>query len=83
MKMPPLAIQASIEKICIMCEVVTIQKITVINAIKIHEKYRYSFFDSLMIASALESECAFFLSEDMVDGQVIESRLIIKNIFCI
>jgi predicted nucleic acid-binding protein len=33
-----------------------------------------------MIASALEQDCKYLLSEDMQDGQIIEGKLTIKNI---
>ena len=54
---------------------------TVIKALEQHEKYGYSYYDSLIISSALESECSYLLSEDMADGQLIEGSLAIKNIF--
>ena len=41
----------------------------------------YRFYDSLIIASALEANCATLLSEDMQDGQVIYGRLAIRNPF--
>jgi predicted nucleic acid-binding protein len=34
-----------------------------------------------MIASALNSGCEYLLTEDLADGQVIEDRLTIVNIF--
>ena len=53
---------------------------TVMEALRVHEKYGYSYYDSLIIATALESDCQYLLSEDMSDGQVIENRLTIRNI---
>jgi predicted nucleic acid-binding protein len=53
----------------------------VVEALTIHEKYGYSYYDSLMVASALKQECQYLFSEDMSDGQVIERSLTIKNIF--
>ena len=47
----------------------------------LHEKYRLHFFDSLMIAAALQAGCDTFYSEDMQDGQVIESTMTITNPF--
>jgi predicted nucleic acid-binding protein len=38
----------------------------------IHERYRYSWWDCLLLASALELGCTHFLSEDLQDGQRIE-----------
>ena len=45
----------------------------------LHKKYGY--WDCLMLASALRSECEFIFTEDMQDGQLIENKLKIKNIF--
>jgi predicted nucleic acid-binding protein len=43
--------------------------------------YRYSYGDSLIIASALEHGCTKLISEDMQNGQFIEDRLSISNPF--
>ena len=48
---------------------------------EIRHKYNLSFWDSLIIASALESDCSILYTEDMQDGQVIEGRLKIVNPF--
>jgi len=44
-------------------------------------KYRFSYYDSLIIASALENNCSILYTEDMQDGQIIENRLKIVNPF--
>ena len=49
------------------------------NAIRIKSQYGLSFWDSLIIASALEAGCTILYSEDMQDGQIIEKSLTIKN----
>ena len=41
----------------------------------------YRFYDSLIVASALEAGCATLYSEDMRDGQVVEGKLTIRNPF--
>lgn len=48
---------------------------------KIAARYGYSHYDSLIIATALESRCETLLSEDMQHGQLIENRLRIVNPF--
>ena len=48
---------------------------------EIAEREGCSFYDSLIIASALEAGCATLLSEDMQDGRVIAGRLTIRNPF--
>jgi predicted nucleic acid-binding protein len=50
------------------------------RALDLQERYRYSFYDSLIIAAALDSGCDRLYSEDLQAGQRIES-LIIENPF--
>ena len=54
---------------------------TVEQALFLHERYLYSYFDSLMLSSALKHGCAMIYSEDMQHGQVIENSLKIINPF--
>ncbi|MDR2147277.1 MAG: PIN domain-containing protein [Tannerella sp.] len=54
---------------------------TVKQCIAVREKYRYSWWDSLVLASALENDCAIVYSEDMQSGQIIENKLRIINPF--
>ncbi len=55
--------------------------VTQIKAVEIKEKYRLQFYDSLILATALENRCTILFSEDMQDGQVIENTLTIVNPF--
>jgi predicted nucleic acid-binding protein len=48
-------------------------------ALTLKEKYGYSWWDSLLLASSLEAECEMLYSEDMQNGQVIEKTLVIRN----
>jgi predicted nucleic acid-binding protein len=50
-------------------------------ALFICERYGYSYYDSCIIAAALESGCKILYTEDMSDGQTIEDRLTIRNAF--
>ncbi|MDH5382290.1 MAG: PIN domain-containing protein [Cyclobacteriaceae bacterium] len=54
---------------------------TILLACKIAGKYKYSFYDSLIIAASVESDCEQLLSEDLHDGQEIEKSLTIINPF--
>ncbi len=54
---------------------------TIREALMLKQSYRYSYFDSLMLASALESECDILYSEDFQDGQIVEKRMRITNPF--
>lgn len=48
---------------------------------RIAAKYRYSIYDGLIAAAALEAECDTLYSEDMQDGQVLEESVTIRNPF--
>jgi predicted nucleic acid-binding protein len=54
---------------------------TVLQACQVAGRYGFSFFDSLIVAAALESGCTVLYSEDMQDGQIIEEKLTVKNPF--
>ncbi len=54
---------------------------TIKGAIKIADKYGFSFYDSLIISAALETDCKILYSEDMHHGQVLEKKLQITNPF--
>ena len=54
---------------------------TVLKACEIAERYQFSFYDSLIIASALEAECQILYSEDMQHHMMIEGQLTILNPF--
>ncbi|OQW86844.1 MAG: hypothetical protein BWK78_09645 [Thiotrichaceae bacterium IS1] len=63
------------------CQVMTLSLRTVSLAMNLAEKYRYTYFDSLILASALEANCESLYSEDLQHGQVIDQRLRIINPF--
>ena len=45
------------------------------------DRYQFSYFDSLILASALTANCQVLYSEDLQHGQVIDGRLKIINPF--
>ncbi|MEI6680925.1 MAG: PIN domain-containing protein [Mariniphaga sp.] len=51
------------------------------QTITLHKKYNFSFWDSMMIAAALENHCSIIYTEDLSHGQLIENRLQIVNPF--
>ncbi len=53
---------------------------TIFEAIEVHERYNYSFWDSLIIASAVEGGAKTILSEDLSNRQVVKG-VAIKNPF--
>lgn len=50
------------------------------RALDLQARYRYGFYDSMIIAAALEAGADTLYSEDMQDGQEIE-RVVICNPF--
>ena len=54
---------------------------TINSALQIHFKYDFSYYDSLIIASALQNECSILYSEDLHHNQKIEKTLTIINPF--
>jgi predicted nucleic acid-binding protein len=53
----------------------------VLEAVSLHQHYGYSYWDSLVIATALLNDCRSLYSEDMQHGQVIEDKVQIINPF--
>jgi len=47
----------------------------------IKDKYKYSYYDCLIISTALLNNCDTLYSEDMQHGQLIENKLEIINPF--
>ncbi|MCL2298626.1 MAG: PIN domain-containing protein [Firmicutes bacterium] len=74
-------IEHSITEIMSVCQIGMVSVNTIFSALRLQFKYGYSFYDSMMLASALEYGCEYFISEDLSAGQVIEKKLIIINPF--
>jgi predicted nucleic acid-binding protein len=56
---------------------------TIRIAIQISESFNFGYWDSLIIATALENKCAFLYSEDLQHNQVIMTKLTVINPFLI
>jgi len=59
--------------------VVDIDASKVLQAMEINIRYGYSYWDSLIISTALQSNCSILYSEDMQHDQLIEGKLRIIN----
>ena len=64
-----------------MCQVEIISLSAIHTALNIQERYKFSWYDSLIVASALEAGCDSLYSEDMQNDQEVEGRLRIVNPF--
>ena len=70
-----------IEKISQSCKVYPYNKETILSALDLKERYRYQFYDSLILATALKNDCTVVYSEDMQHNHILEDRLTIVNPF--
>lgn len=62
------------------CTVLQIALDTYRKALELRSRFRFSFWDSLIVAAALGAGCEILYSEDLQHGQIIEN-LTIKNPF--
>ena len=69
----------NIESVC--DDIAVVKKSTIDKALNLKNKYNYSYYDSLILATALESGCSEIFTEDLHDGQIIEDTLQVLNIF--
>ena len=74
-------IAVAVTEVCAACNVYVLTAETISHALALGARYRHSYFDSLIIAAALECGCETLASEDMQDGLVVESSLTIWNPF--
>ncbi len=62
-------------------QVVLIDKQIVIDASELRRKYSFSYWDSLIVASAIKNDCEILYSEDMQHGLIIRENLQLVNPF--
>lgn len=63
------------------CEILSVSLETLQSAVKIRSQYFLSFWDSLIVASAVLGNVKILYSEDMQDGLIINNTLQIINPF--
>jgi len=82
LKMPWPEIVEAIAAIRVLCpEPLPLTVETHEAALRIASEHGLHFYDALIVAAALESECQLVYSEDLQDGQVIDKRLRVENPF--
>jgi predicted nucleic acid-binding protein len=80
-KIDDLTIQENINEILKDVYLATMTLDTIKSCWEIKLKYKYSYYDSLIIAAALENDCSVLYSEDMSHEQIIEKKIKILNPF--
>ena len=81
LKMSMVEIREVLTTIRAVCKLVPISEETHDRGLELSERYGLSFYDAMIVASALLVGCKTLLSEDMQDGQVIDGSLEIRNPF--
>ena len=66
-------------ELLIKTEVSTITMKTILEGWELRKKYNLSYWDSLIISSALENECTILYSEDLQNNMKIKNKLVIRN----
>lgn len=81
LKMSWAEIRETLDPIRKICQVTTLSPETYDRGLLIAERYDFSFYDSLILASALLADCPILYTEDLQDGQVIQTQLTVCNPF--
>ena len=63
------------------CVVIQLDRNIILRASELRTQYSFSFWDSLIVASALASDASLLYSEDMQDGLIISNQLTLINPF--
>ncbi|HID54422.1 MAG TPA: PIN domain-containing protein [Anaerolineae bacterium] len=62
-------------------DVLPVTQMIMLNASQLRDRYSLSFWDSLIVASALSASVSYLYSEDMQDGLLVATQLQIINPF--
>jgi len=80
-KIDDVLIQRSVQSLINAVNVTSISTDSVQGAFKIKNQYLFSYWDSLILSSAMENGCTLLYSEDMQNGQLIDGELRVVNPF--
>lgn len=75
-------VKRHLQRIRDISEVRLLDETLTFQALDLLGNHKFSFYDSLIVAAALDAGCSILFSEDMQDGQWIQGRLQIRNPFC-
>jgi predicted nucleic acid-binding protein len=80
-KISDIEIQHSLKELIKAVDVNSISKSTILTSMNIKNQYKYSYWDCLIIATAIENNCNILYSEDMQHNQIVDNQLKIINPF--
>ena len=81
LKLPKNELMDKANKLFRVCEIVSMNQMTITKAKDLIIKYDFQLFDSLIVASALQSNCTVLYSEDLHHNLMVENQLRIINPF--
>ena len=81
LKMPLNEVREILDTIRAVCAVEPLTIETHDRGLAVCERYRFSLYDSMLVAAALISGASILYSEDLQHGQVIDNRLRVTNPF--
>ena len=81
LKMPLDEVREILDTIRAVCAVEPLAIGTHDRGLAVCERYRFSLYDSMLVAAALISGAAILYSEDLQHGQVIDNQLRVTNPF--
>ncbi|NJD05136.1 MAG: PIN domain-containing protein [Methylococcaceae bacterium] len=74
-------IREVLETIRAVCKIEPLTVETHDQGLRLAERYGFSVYDAMIAASALEAGCKILYTEDLQDGQIIDSRMTVQNPF--
>ena len=80
-KLPIEQVEDALLELDSLLNIVSFDISTQIKALRLKQRYNLQYFDSLIIATALENKCNILYSEDMQHELIIDNRLKIINPF--
>jgi predicted nucleic acid-binding protein len=81
LKMPMNEVREILDTIRAVCTVEPITVETHDRGLAVFERYRFSLYDSILVATALISGAKILYSEDLQHGQIIDNQLRVTNPF--
>jgi len=81
LRMPLGDVREILDTVRAVCRVEAVTVATHDRGLAIHERYRFSLYDSILVSSALIVGAEMLYSEDLQHGQVIDGQLQVVNPF--
>jgi predicted nucleic acid-binding protein len=81
LKMPLNEVREILDTIRAVCAVESITVETHDRGLAVFERYRFSLYDSMLVATALIAGAKILYSEDLQNGQIIDNQLRVTNPF--